>query len=235
MSFFSHFAVEFANKNTAFAIRDVPPNADPSAVLEALQLPEFTGVITTLVGAGSMPPEIIDATRRLFTLGLAPVAEEHHLLVVDGGTRAGGMLAMGDARQAIAGTFPLVGVCPLDAVVIPDDLDPFHSHFVFVDGAAFGDESILLPGLLRGSDKPGVAILVHARVNSPLLSLELPLHAKWADVLIAVRHSGGAADAILDPGSETYRLLPAGTIVKAVDLDQPQVLSALLRHVLIQH
>jgi hypothetical protein len=235
MPSFSSFTVEFENGNTALALRDVPPDANPTAVLDALQLPPFTGVITTLVGAGSMPPEIVDATRQLFTLGLAPVAEEHRLLVIDGGTRAGGMLAMGDARQAIAGTFPLVGVCPFGAVVIPHHLDPFHSHFVFVDGDTFGDESILLPGLLRGSDKPSVGILVDMNVNSTILPRELPLHAQWADILIAIRHSGGASDAILDPDSDTFKLLPANTIVAAVDLDQPEALSDRLRQVLIQH
>jgi hypothetical protein len=234
MAPFSQFTVEFENQRTAFAIRDVPQDADPTAVLDALQLPPFTGIITTLVGAGSMPSEIVEATRQLFTRGLAPVAEEHSLLVIDGGTRAGGILAMGDARQAIGGTFPLVGVCPFGAVVIPDHLDPFHSHFVFVDGDKFGDESTLLPGLLRGSDKPSVGILVDMNVNSTILPRELPLHAQWADVLIAIRHSGGAADAILDAGSDTFKLLPANTIVKAVDLDQPEALSELLRQVLIQ-
>lgn len=230
---FSQFTVEFKNQRTAFAIRDVPPDADPSAVLDALQLPPFAGVITTLVGASSMPPEIVDAARKLFTLGLAPVAEELSLLVIDGGTTAGGMLAMGDARRAIAGTFPLIGVCPFGAVVIPDHLESFHSHFVFVDGDRFGDESILLPGLLRGSDKPGVSILVDMNVTSRILPRELPLHAQWADTLIAIRHSGGAADAVLDPDSDTFKLLPANTTVEAVDLDQPEALSDLLRQVFI--
>ena len=235
MSTFCQFTIEFENKNTAFCIGDVPQDIDPIAVLAALQLPPFTGVITTLVGAGSMPPEIIDATRHLFTLGLAPVAEEHHLLVVDGGTRAGGMLAMGDARHAISGTFPLVGVCPFGAVIIPDHLDPYHSHFVFVDGDKFGDESNLLPALLRGSDKPSVGILVNMNVGSTILPRELPLHAEWADVLIAVRYSGGATDAILDPHSDTHALLPDDTNLQAVDLDQPEALSALLEKVLVRH
>ena len=235
MSPFSHFTIEFDNKKTAFAIRDVPPDANPAAVLEALQLPPFTGVITTLVGASSMLPEIVDATRQLFTLGLAPVAEELRLLVVDGGSTVGGMLAMGDARQAIGGTFPLVGVCPFGAVVIPDHLDSSHSHFVLVDGDRFGDESVLLPGLLRGSDTPGVSILVDMHVTSRILPHELPLHAQWADILIAVRHSGGAADAVLDPNSDVYKLLPANTTIMAVDLDQPEALAALLRQVFVPH
>jgi hypothetical protein len=235
MSAFSHFTVAFENGNKAFAIRDVPLDADPATVLEALQLPPFTGVITLLGSASSMPPNIFDAAQHLFTQGLAPVAEAHRLLVVTGGTSAGCMGAMGAARQAVGGTFPLIGVNPFGAVVIPDHLDPFHSHFVFVDGDTFGDESVLLPGLLRGTNKPGVALLINIRANSPILIKELPLHARWSDVLITVRHSGGAADAVLDSSSDTYALLPAGTVVEAVDLDQPEALSSLLKQIFAPH
>src|SRR5262245_20182598 len=159
MSSFSRFTIEFENKNRTFALRNVPTNASPMEVLAALQLPEFTGVITLVVAAGSMPPEIINATRELFTKGLAPVAEKLCLLVVDGATRVGGVLAMGDARHAIGGTFPLVGVVPVGVVKVPDDLDPFHSHFVLVNGNNFGDESNILPGFLNATTKPGAVII----------------------------------------------------------------------------
>lgn len=46
MSRFTKFRLEFENNNTAFALRDVPPDADPTKVLEALQLPQFKAVIT---------------------------------------------------------------------------------------------------------------------------------------------------------------------------------------------
>lgn len=239
MSQFTHFTIDFANQNKAYALRDVPPDADPQAVLDALQLPACNGIITLMVGAGSMPDDIREATRLLFTQGLAPVAEDLKLIVVDGGTHAGGIMAMGDARHAINGTFPLIGVCPLGAVTVPDvppaswPLDPFHSHFVLVAGDAFGDECDLLPGLLRGRALPGAALLVNARTNSPLLPRELPLHARWADILIAVRHSGGAADALLDPDSDTHALLPANTRLEAVDLDAPDDLAGLLRHMFV--
>jgi hypothetical protein len=182
-----------------------------------------------------MSSEMIDATRQLFTLGLAPVAEEHRLLMVDGGTRVGGMLAMGDARHAIGGTFPLIGVCPMGVVRIPDDLDPSHSHFVLVNGNRFGDEANILPGFLNATTKPGAVIIVNSRVDSAYMSTEFPLHAKWADVIIAIRHSVGVADALLDPDSGVYKQSPTNAIVKGVDLDKPEALAALLRKVLIQH
>lgn len=233
MSKFSAFTIEFKNGNQAFALRDVPADANPTEVYEALQLPAVTGVITMILAAGSMPVDITDATRNLFTKGLAPVAEKLCLLVVDGATRVGGVLAMGDARSAAGGTFPLVGVVPIGVVKIPHDLDPFHSHFVLVNGHHFGDESKVLPGFLNATTKSGVVIIVNCRFESAYMSSEFPNHARWADMIIPIRYSGGVADALLDPESDTHKLIPAGANVQGVDLDKPEALAALLEAIFV--
>jgi TRPM family ion channel len=231
MSLFSSFTIEFENKNKAFALRDVPQDASPEELLVALELPDFRGVITLVLAAGSMPPDILDATRELFTKGLAPVAEKLCLLVVDGASRVGGMMAMGDARQSIAGTFPLVGVIPIGVVKLPQDLDPFHSHFVLVNGNNYGDEAAVLPGFLKATTKPGVVIIVNCRVESPYMSSEFPRHAQWADMIIPIRNSGGVADALLDTEGALYKSLPAKAVVKGIDLREPEALAALLEEI----
>jgi hypothetical protein len=65
------------------------------------------------------------------------------------------------------------------------------------------------------------------------MSSEFPLDAQWADVMIPIRHSGGVADALLDPDSDLQKLLPSNTVVTGVDLNKPEALAALLEQVLI--
>lgn len=86
----------------------------------------------------------------LFRRVLAPLAEEMQLFVVDGGTDAGVMRLMGQARTAINGTFPLIGVAPRSLVDLPDHpvdhpdastLEPNHTHCILVPGEKWGDES----------------------------------------------------------------------------------------------
>ncbi len=68
-----------------------------------------------------------------------------------GGTDAGIMRFMGQARTEIGGTFPWIGVAAIDTVILPDlppppssDAEPWeshHTHFVLVPGSNWGDES----------------------------------------------------------------------------------------------
>lgn len=86
----------------------------------------------------------------LFRRVLAPLAQEMQLYVVDGGTDAGVMRLMGQARAAINGDFPLIGVAPQALVNLPDQpvshpdastLEPNHTHCILVPGEQWGDES----------------------------------------------------------------------------------------------
>ncbi len=56
---------------------------------------------------------------------------------------------MGNAREEIGGTFPLIGVAASGTVVLPGaeargkdawQLEPHHSHFILVPGVDWGDE-----------------------------------------------------------------------------------------------
>ncbi|MEM1309893.1 MAG: hypothetical protein AAGF98_10470 [Cyanobacteria bacterium P01_H01_bin.153] len=86
----------------------------------------------------------------LFHRVLAPLAHEMQLYVIDGGTDAGVMQLMGQARTAINGEFPLIGVAPRSLVNLPDSpvshpdastLEPNHTHCILVPGEQWGDES----------------------------------------------------------------------------------------------
>lgn len=76
----------------------------------ALERPRPTLVIVG--GAGLMETASMQRLNVLFNEVLAPLAEDLGLTVIDGGTDAGVMQLMGQARHRLGGTFPLVGVLP---------------------------------------------------------------------------------------------------------------------------
>jgi len=236
---FTRFNIRFED-HSATAVRDIPPDVPPAHVFDALDLAAFNGVVVLEVSADSMPGDVFEATRTLFTQGLAPFAERRQLLVVDGGTHAGGYLAMGDARRLAGGSFPLLGICPEHKVSYPGGPEPddsrwplngAHTHFALVDGRNFGNESELLVSTIRGSRKRGVAIVVNCRPESSIVQHEIPLHARQGNAIIAVRGSGGAADALLDTTSAFFQLMPAGSRIDAVDLHDPVGLINAIRRV----
>lgn len=108
---------------------------------------------TTLVivgGASGLDDDQQMQLDDLFHRVLAPLAQEMQLYVVDGGTDAGVMRLMGQARTAINGDFPLIGVAPRSLVHLPDSpadhpdastLEPNHTHCILVPGEQWGDES----------------------------------------------------------------------------------------------
>lgn len=104
-----------------------------------------------LVGGASGIGEADKARlQQLFTDKIAPLAQELGVAVVDGGTDAGIMRFMGQARTQSGGTFPLIGVAALGTVIVPNvpapssdaaPLEPNHTHFILVPGTNWGDES----------------------------------------------------------------------------------------------
>jgi hypothetical protein len=146
-------------------------------------------------GASLISEEDLQRLQRLFSEVLAPLAEELGLIVADGGTDAGVMRLMGNAREEISGTFLLVGVSPDGLVKLPDggnisteltDLESHHTHFFLVQGDQWGDESRWLAEIASqmAGDYPSVTVLINGgnialvdamenlRVHRPLLVIE---------------------------------------------------------------
>jgi hypothetical protein len=75
---------------------------------------------------------------------VARLAEEMNAVVVDGGTQAGVMTEIGSQRKNHKFSFPLIGVA-FDSLLAKEDpkkiLDPNHTHFIFIPGEEWGDES----------------------------------------------------------------------------------------------
>ncbi|USR91682.1 hypothetical protein NEA10_02850 [Phormidium yuhuli AB48] len=116
-----------------------------------LGLPTGRPVLVIVGGASKMEVAALSRLQRVFTEIIAPLAQRLNATVIDGGTDCGVMQLMGRARHQIAGTFPLIGVCAIGTVILPDgspppsdeaaELEPHHSHFVLVPGDDWGMES----------------------------------------------------------------------------------------------
>jgi hypothetical protein len=221
-----HLTIPFSDKKAARAIQ-VTPDYPPAEALAALGLPEYSGIITLHGGAANMEPELVTQVRHFLTDSLAPFAQQYQILIVDGGTRAGAMAAMGDARRAVGGTFPLVGVCPIEFIAYPGHppthedsayLDESHSAFILVEGGEFGVESDLLVGLLQAAGKPGFALIIN---GGGIVFKEIQMHAVRGNRVVLVQGSGRIADELAAPGNERLQELPLGTQLEFVDLQDP--------------
>ena len=168
---------------------------DLAVALSAIGLIANRPVLVVIGGASLISDEDLLRLQRLFSEVLAPLAQELDLIVADGGTDAGVMRLMGQGREEISGTFPLVGVSPVGLVKLPDaetssteltDLEPHHTHFFLVPGDQWGDESRWLAEIASqmAGDYSSLTILINGgsialvdamenlRVHRPLLVIE---------------------------------------------------------------
>ncbi|HEX3053017.1 MAG TPA: hypothetical protein VHP83_20330 [Aggregatilineaceae bacterium] len=229
-------SIPFEN-HTASAVQ-VLPNVSPHQALSALRLPPYRGVIVMHGGAGGMDDTVVKTVSHFLIAGLAPFAQQHPLLIFDGGTASGAMAAMGEARRAVKGTYPLVGVSPTGTVSYPggpapDDnhypLDSGHSHFILVEGSDFGIESDLLVSLLRAAGQPGLALIIN---GGEIVFKEVQSHIRQGNTIVTVKGSGRVADDLADPTSERRAMLPPHAHIEVIDMNDPAGLTALLARLL---
>jgi hypothetical protein len=148
----------------------VERGGDLGATLRAMGLALSRPVLVIVGGAGGLDEAAQVRLRSLFVEGLAPLAARLDVTVVDGGTDAGVMRLMGEARTEIGGTFPLVGVAPAGKAAIPGDpsateghrLEPRHSHIVLVPESTWADGAPWIADVasaIAGS-QPSVTVLI---------------------------------------------------------------------------
>jgi hypothetical protein len=139
----------FTNKLSAKAIQ-VHNLVDLSDALCKIGLDQRCPTLVLVGGASGIGEDDKARLKQLFTQEIAPLAQELGVAVVDGGTDAGIMGFMGQARTQCGGTFPLIGVAALGTVILPNvpppssdaaPLEPNHTHFILVPGSNWGDES----------------------------------------------------------------------------------------------
>lgn len=164
------FTIDFGEGKFSPAIR-IGPDDDPKLIIERFGLITPRPTIFITGGASQMSDEDIERTREIVYDGIAYFAETHNLTVIDGGTEAGVMQMIGEARKNRGYKFPLIGVCPESKISYPGYQNPAqeavledgHSHFVLIDAPEWGDESQMIVNLTRAiaNGLPMIGILIN--------------------------------------------------------------------------
>ncbi|MEA5463401.1 hypothetical protein [Leptothoe sp. PORK10 BA2] len=190
--------------------------ADGTSYEKALSILGLQGPTPTLLvigGASHMTSESQAKLLQFFNDTLAPLSKTLGITVLDGGTDAGVIHMMGEARHHVSGRFDLIGVAPLRRVIFPDsepfpqttndhdyppvDLEPHHTHFFLVPGENWGSESRWLAKFssVLASPLPSMTILINGGQVS-LMDLRLNLELGRQVTIIA--GSGRLADQVAD-------------------------------------
>ena len=203
------FKYTFSNGQTAYVL-DAPETFTYQQSLDALGLTAPAPSMVIIGGASKMSPESKARVAQLFTQVLAPIAETYGITVFDGGTEAGVIQMIGEARQKIGGTFPLVGIAPKVKVHLPGyilnpntgveshdltNLEKHHTHFALIPGVTWGSESPWLAhcASILASHCPSITILI----NGGKISLsDLVLNLSVGRQTIIIAGSGRLADEI---------------------------------------
>jgi hypothetical protein len=199
-----------------------------AAALAALGLGDARAVLVVVGGAQSLAGTQLDTVEQLLAAVVVPLCDELGAAVVDGGTDSGVMAAMGRARAAEGGTFPLVGVVAAGTVVggrpsgadatvsEPARFEQHHTHFVVVPGTDWGDESPWIVDvarqLARGSPVAGLLVGggdISAHDVDNLVAAGYPV--------LALAGSGGVAERLA--GARAPRVAVVDGLAGPADLD----------------
>jgi len=161
-------------------------------------------VVVLVGGAGGLDDSHLARLRPFFEQGLAPVVDALGAAVVDGGTDAGVMALIGQARAKLGATFPLVGVAASGTVEAAANsgatrealsLEPHHTHVVLVPGSTWGEESPWLASVASelAGDSPSVTVVL----NGGEVTLDdVTRSVKAGRSVLVVAGSGRAADTL---------------------------------------
>lgn len=208
------FIIRFSDDKYAPAMR-IAPDGDPQTIVDTFGLLTPRPVIFISGGAGGMSDEDIEATRQIMEHGIAAFAHEHNITVVDGGTVAGVMEMIGNAREKNGYKFPLIGVCPSEKVRYPGstienpeaELHDGHSHFVLVESDEWGGESEMIAKLSRAiaqRQRPKIGVLIN---GGEIAKKDVYYATATGDdriPMLVLQGSGRTADAI-DEAFKTQR------------------------------
>jgi len=190
--------IDLGGRRTAVAV-EAPPDAGGEDLVALLGLPSPRGTIvvngTTAELDGALAADLAEV---LGPNGLAGAVDRHGLTVITGGADGGIFSILGRAMAARSSA--LVGVAPRGLVTWPGGpagdrvpLEPHHSHFVLVDGGAWGDETATLVALAGalGRLAPSVAVVCG---GGPVTRSEVLCQAREGRHLVVVAGSGRMAD-----------------------------------------
>ncbi|MGK7876500.1 MAG: hypothetical protein AB4426_25360 [Xenococcaceae cyanobacterium] len=197
-------------------------------------------------GASRISNADLARLQQLFVEVLAPIAESLGATVVDGGTDAGIMRLIGQARAEIGATFPLIGVAAVGTVILPGvpppcldavSLAPQHTHFVLVPGHNWGDESPWLARIssILSNGCPSITLAIN---GGEITWQDVSLSIKEGRLTIVLAGSGRTADKLAaalrgEATDERATELVASGLLQAIDMNQDsEVLAEVIQQML---
>lgn len=226
------FTITFPGGAVAEAIQ-VDSSADLQTLLQEMGLVRQQPVLVVIGGASKLSQEDFKRVRRLFTDVLAPLAQKWKVTVIDGGTDAGVMRLMGQARMEVGGNFPLVGVIPIRLAILPEQtapsedaapLEPNHTHFVLIPGSQWGDESAWIANIATTLTDATDSVTV--LINGGEVSwIDASQSIQSERSLIVVAGSGRTADILANAlegniMDERAEPIVASGLVRTIDLEK---------------
>jgi hypothetical protein len=183
------------------AIAEVSAPADLPLALARVGLGGSRPMLVVVGGADGLDPVIARRLLGLFRDRLAPVLERLGAVVIDGGTDAGVMAVVGQARRQSGAGFPLLGVAARGTVHLPGEpcgrgvpLEPNHTQLILVPGAEWGDEvPWIAAAASAAAGSRGSATLVAGGGRITERDIAASLSARRPTLLLM--GSGGSADA----------------------------------------
>jgi hypothetical protein len=182
------------------AIANISSKEQVGTALNLLGLQSGQRTLVLVGGAGGMSAEEIDRIQTFFERTLVPFVDRNQIAVIDGGTNAGIMEAIGSVRSRLEAGFPLIGVL-VEALArrTPGILQKDHTHFLLVPGSDWGDEVSWI-GALAGEiagNAPSLTLLVN---GGEIAWQDAALSVEAKRPLMVVDGTGRTADII----SRTY-------------------------------
>lgn len=210
------FPINFPDGNSAQAT-SVKSEDKLKEALVQLGVPKRRYTFVLVGGAGGMDEDDLNRLSFFFINSLCPVFEKLRAIVIDGGTDAGIMKLIGETRKTTNSTFPLVGVVSHGNVQLPDsdemkqsivNLESNHTHFVFVPGNDWGDESFWLDKLAQAAARKyqSATILIN---GGEIARNDIEFSIKAKRPIIIVSGTGRLADelAMKPEQSLLYRII----------------------------
>jgi hypothetical protein len=225
------FSLSFNEGQTATAATVSDAGELPDA-LEQMGLVGSHPILVIVGGASQMSEADFVRIQSLFIEVLAPIAQRLGAYIVDGGTDAGVMQLIGNARHQINAQFPLIGVAPEAKVILPnqtestDDaalLEPHHTHFILVPGHNWGDESawIVQVATMLAGGAPSVTMLIN---GGEITFLDAANSVIAGRLVMIIAGSGRTADKLVcalngEATDERAEKLAASGKLQTIDLE----------------
>ena len=196
------FPIIFPRGRRAWAVH-AQAQLSATKIAATLELPSPRAVLLISGGASTAFDSDKSRWHALLTEGVAQVAAEQTITIIDGGTQVDLFRQVGQGIAARRGNGPMIGVCPAALVSWPGGpagdgrvpLEPNHTHFVLTPGDRWGAETQIMFALAAtlSADAPSLAILVD---GGRIARHEILHNVSQGREIIALRGSGRLADQI---------------------------------------